>query len=555
MSSDNNNSDNNSKSESSLTSNINSKLNSVISSINSALNTTSKSSNNLNTTQSNMIGNNVIEISPRMENFSIILGVSFGFILLILMFFFSKTFNVGRTVERLKIIERYQKITNYEYGNKTYGNKKLHEVCILSSFNSCVNNKQLGSYVSENVLKQIIKSGARFVEFNVFSSKFGIGGKPVISNGYKNGEWKLTINTVPFENVILTLYENAFSVLSEDGGSPNNNDPLFISLNLSTGYNIYCLDLMADIILDYFSERLLDAKYAFQFTNNLHEIKMRELQNKVVIFASKGYEGSKLEELVNGTWIDETIITSNNPNLMSTIENFKSTMKNKNNKSLNKNNKSLNKNNNIERKIHKELKKDNKKAFNKSKSNSQVSLNNIDDLDLENEINNTLSKSNKNNSITKLNSHLNKSNISSNDLNISNEKINHKTEKFIDTLNEIEEMFENNAENDNSEDTITDNDINLINRKSSNIIRITSQLFNKPEFNGDKIRAHNKRGLTIVVPNIEGDFFTDNHDPMTGISLGCQFICMNFQYINEAMDVYITKFEKKGIIPFNELNN
>jgi len=312
---------------------------------------------------------------------------------------------------------------------------------------------------------------------------------------------------------------------------------------------------MADIILDYFSERLLDAKYAFQFTNNLHEIKMRELQNKVVIFASKGYEGSKLEELVNGTWIDETIITSNNPNLMSTIENFKSTMKNKNNKSLNKNNKSLNKNNNIERKIHKELKKDNKKAFNKSKSNSQVSLNNIDDLDLENEINNTLSKSNKNNSITKLNSHLNKSNISSNDLNISNEKINHKTEKFIDTLNEIEEMFENNAENDNSEDTITDNDINLINRKSSNIIRITSQLFNKPEFNGDKIRAHNKRGLTIVVPNIEGDFFTDNHDPMTGISLGCQFICMNFQYINEAMDVYITKFEKKGIIPFNELNN
>lgn len=79
-------------------------------------------------------------------------------------------------------------------------------------------------------------------------------------------------------------------------------------------------------------------------------------------------------------------------------------------------------------------------------------------------------------------------------------------------------------------------------------------MFNKPEFNGDRIRAHNRNGLTIVVPNTEGDFFTNNYDPSPAFNLGCQFICMNFQYVNEAMDTYITKFEKKGIIPIEELN-
>lgn len=493
-----------------------------------------------NNNQLSMNSNTMIEITPNMDNFTIIIGVSIGFVLLLLMFFFSKTFNVGRTVERIKMFERYQKITNYQYGNKEYGNKKLCDVSILSSYNTCLNNNQMLTYVSENVLKQVIKSGVRFLEFNVFSSKFGVGGEPVISNGFKRGEWKLTINTVPFENAVAIIAENAFKVLSEDGGAPNVNDPIFISLNLSTGYNVYCLDKIADIILDYFSERLLDPKYAYQFSNELHKIKMRDLQNKVVIFASKGFEGSKLEELVNATWRDETSVTVDNPNLMTTIESFATTAEK------------------ISKKTKNSLNRDNAKARSKSKTKtSTTSSGNIDELD--NEINDKLDKMGKDGEIKKINTLLGYKSKSSNTkeyMTNTSEIMESKNEKFMSNLDNLVEVFADdaNAVKDGETDD-TDNTTSLVSRHKPSIIRITSKMFNKQEFNGDRIRAHNRNGLTIVVPNTEGDFFTDNHDPMPAFALGCQFICMNFQYINEAMDTYITKFEKKGIIPLEELRN
>ena len=493
-----------------------------------------------NNKQSSINSNTMIEITPNMDNFTIIIGVSIGFVLLLLMFFFSKTFNVGRTVERIKMLERYQKITNYQYGNKEYGNKKLRDVSMLSSYNTCLNNNQMLTYVSENVLKQVLKSGARFLEFNVFSSKFGVGGEPVISNGFKRGEWKLTMNTVPFENAVAIIADNAFKVLSEDGGAPNVNDPIFISLNLSTGYNVYCLDKIADIILDYFSERLLDPKYAYQFSNELHNIKMRDLQNKVVIFASKGFEGTKLEELVNATWTDETDVTVDNPNLMTTIESFATTAEK------------------ISKKTKNSLNRDNAKARSKSKTNgSSVASGNIEELDTE--INDKLGKMSKEGEIKKINKLLgakSQSNNNKENMMDTSELMEKKKEKFMSNLDNLVEVFADdaNAVKDGETDD-TDNTTSLVNRHKPSIIRITSKMFNKPEFNGDRIRAHNRNGLTIVVPNTEGDFFTNNYDPMPAFALGCQFICMNFQYINEAMDTYITKFEKKGIIPIEELNN
>jgi hypothetical protein len=552
---------------------LNNAMSKISSGINSAFNSTSTttstttSSNNLskalgnngtninknkakNTTKQStgMNANTMIEITPNMDNFTVIIGVAIGFVLLLLMFFFSKTFNVGRTVERIKMFERYQKITNYQYGKKEYGNKKLREVSILSSYNSCLNNNQMLTYVSENVLKQVIKSGARFLEFNVFGDKFGTGGEPVVSNGFKRGEWKLTMNTVPFENVIAIIADNAFKVLSDDGGAPNVNDPIFISLNLSTGYNVYCLDKIADIILDYFSERLLDPKYAYQFSNEIHNIKMRELQNKVVIFASKGFEGSKLEELVNATWTDETNVTVDNPNLMTTIETFANTAEK------------------ISNKAKKSLHKDNIKARSKSKTNgSSVASGNIEELD--SEINDKLGKMSKEREIEEINKLLgDKSGINSDgngdgnggnvDDTETTELMEKKKEKFMSKLDNLVEVFADDANAvEDGETDDTDTTTSLVSRHKPSIIRITSKMFNKPEFNGDRIRAHNRNGLTIVVPNTEGDFFTDNHDPMPAIALGCQFICMNFQYINEAMDTYITKFEKKGIIPIEELNS
>ena len=81
------------------------------------------------------------------------------------------------------------------------------------------------------------------------------------------------------------------------------------------------LDNMADILIDYFHSKLLTSDYSYQFKNDIQNIKMKDLQNRVVIFASKGFEGSKLEELVNSTWIDHTDLYTN-PNIRLSLESF-----------------------------------------------------------------------------------------------------------------------------------------------------------------------------------------------------------------------------------------
>jgi len=81
-----------------------------------------------------------------------------------------------------------------------------------------------------------------------------------------------------------------------------------------------------------------------------------------------------------------------------------------------------------------------------------------------------------------------------------------------------------------------------------NIIRISSSIFSNPGFDGARIKNHNKSGLTIVVPHVEGDFITRNYDPTPAWDLGCQFVSMNYQEIDENMDTYITHFETKGIL-------
>jgi hypothetical protein len=82
-----------------------------------------------------------------------------------------------------------------------------------------------------------------------------------------------------------------------------------------------------------------------------------------------------------------------------------------------------------------------------------------------------------------------------------------------------------------------------------NIIRISASIFSNPGFDGTRLKNHNKTGITIVVPHVEGDYLTRNYDPAQAWDLGCQFVAMNYQEIDENMDTYITHFETKAILP------
>jgi hypothetical protein len=250
----------------------------------------------INAIQERVVGDGNLLVS----NYIIVVSFVIAFVTIILLYFLSNSFRTSRTLDAIGMYYQYQSISSYSIPSSS--KIKLSDVYVASSYNSALVNYQTFDYVNELVLKSILRAGVRYVEFNIFNSEFGINAIPVVSNGYKLGEWKLTLNVISFDLICSILAENAFStVVGSDVGVPNPDDPLIIGLNLNTNNNIYCLDKVADSLLFYFRRRMLDTKYTFQ-QRNMALAPLRDLKAKVVILASDGFQGSKLEELVNGSW-------------------------------------------------------------------------------------------------------------------------------------------------------------------------------------------------------------------------------------------------------------
>ena len=76
----------------------------------------------------------------------------------------------------------------------------------------------------------------------------------------------------------------------------------------------------------------------------------------------------------------------------------------------------------------------------------------------------------------------------------------------------------------------------ILNKKR--IIRISAKTINSYGFNKDYLRKFNKNGLTVVVPNEEGDILPANYDASIAWDLGCRIVAMNFQ----ELDIYIDKY-------------
>lgn len=70
----------------------------------------------------------------------------------------------------------------------------------------------------------------------------------------------------------------------------------------------------------------------------------------------------------------------------------------------------------------------------------------------------------------------------------------------------------------------------------------------KPGFDNQELIDFNRTGLSIVVPHREGDFWNTNYNPVIAKQLGCQFIAMEFQYVDVNMDYYITLFQSRCMV-------
>jgi len=70
----------------------------------------------------------------------------------------------------------------------------------------------------------------------------------------------------------------------------------------------------------------------------------------------------------------------------------------------------------------------------------------------------------------------------------------------------------------------------------------------KTGFDRQELIDFNRKGLSIVVPHKEGDFWNTNYNPVVSKELGCHFIAMEFQYVDVNMDYYITLFKSRSMV-------
>ena len=167
------------------------------------------------------------------------------------------------------VYQGYQQLNSL---NGKIGSNRLGDFYVASAYNASHCGYQMYDYTSEKIVLAALQSGARYLEFNVFNSEFGDKAFPVVSMGYKTGEWKMMVNDTLLETIFQTIAKNAFTVYDGVNGVSNPDDPIFIGLNLNTNSNLSCINLIAFLITQYFSERLLDNRYSFQNSDKVADI-------------------------------------------------------------------------------------------------------------------------------------------------------------------------------------------------------------------------------------------------------------------------------------------
>ena len=230
------------------------------------------------------------------ENKKLIIFCVISLSLLMLAYFYSKNYRVSTSLYNMRSFRNFLYI-NSKLNTKDNLELKLGDFHIASAFRPYLAINQLLEYCSLDVMKHILSCGVRSVYIDVFNSSLGSNAEPVISSGFKTGQWKLSLNTLKFDDVCHLISSVVFSA----GYVNNPEDPFILCLNLNTNGNIKCLNKMKKTIFKRFKRRLLDNSYTYS-SKNMAQVPIKELFGKLIIFCSDGYQNSDLEELVNYSW-------------------------------------------------------------------------------------------------------------------------------------------------------------------------------------------------------------------------------------------------------------
>tara|TARA_B110000977_G_scaffold177318_1_gene233734 strand:- start:3040 stop:4236 length:1197 start_codon:yes stop_codon:yes gene_type:complete len=226
---------------------------------------------------------------------AVIISVAIIAIIAIYLFVFHN--RVNKYLNRMDVYDT-NNIVSMQYNQEIMnGNFKLCDFYISSSYKSYLPCTNYYDYSSCEAIKRSLKSGARYIDLDVYNKDFNTCTTPIVCNGDEVGNYNNTTH-ITFDAACKTIANHAFSgnFISNPG------DPMFLNINFKTWYNKDTIDKCAAIIKKHFQHRLLSKKYSYQgrYTNtNLATTPIKKLIGKLIIIASGDIKNTLMEEICN----------------------------------------------------------------------------------------------------------------------------------------------------------------------------------------------------------------------------------------------------------------
>jgi len=194
-----------------------------------------------------------------------------------------------------KTYKAFPLISSINPSDPLFANYNLRDYYIKTAYNACSAGEFKNDFVNICALKNVIKQGARCLDFEIYS----INNKPVIATSTMLDYYtKETYNSINFSEVIDIISRYAFS----GGTCPNPNDPLLLNFRIMSN-NKVIYEEMANELYNVLENRLLDKKYSYENGGeNLGAMPINLFMGKVIIIVDRTnplYEQTSLDEYVN----------------------------------------------------------------------------------------------------------------------------------------------------------------------------------------------------------------------------------------------------------------
>jgi len=212
--------------------------------------------------------------------------------------FFNDTSNTLINSHCNRIEEENREIPSLiSLSNDVIAKNPLRNFYIKSAYNCCALNNFNEDYLDICALKNCLRQGARFLDFEIYSRN----NIPVIafSSRYDINSTN-ALNHIEFQDAIKIINTMAFS----QEVVPNYEDPLILHFRIMSE-NTMMYNEMANVLQTYINkEYLLDPQYSFNnYKKNIGLTPIGNLLKKIVIIVSNKielYENTKLYEYING---------------------------------------------------------------------------------------------------------------------------------------------------------------------------------------------------------------------------------------------------------------